>query len=279
MTERLLWEAERSDGAPIHVARHILRAGRVISAHDHAFHEVFWIEAGSGIHQTQEGEHVLAPGHACFIQPEHVHGFAAGPDGFTLVNCSYPSAVAHELQRRHGDLWPWHPNPFPRQRTLSIQVLDRLAAWTIDLTRPALTNLDREAFLLDLARMVAQPAVQTHDLPAWLRDALAAFATPRYLAGGSPALAQLCGVTPEHLNRTLRRLRGQTATVLVQDLRLDWCAQALRLDDRPVADIATSAGFHHQGHFHQRFRARFGTSPRRWRSDAWRMVGGALATR
>ena len=274
MVDRLLWEGERSDGAPIHVARHILRANRIINPHDHAFHEVFWIEAGSGDHLIQGGEEAIAPGHACFIQPEHTHGFIAGAQGLTLVNCSFPTPVAQELKHRHGDLWPWQLSPTPRLRLLSIQVLDRLATWTVDLTRPALTTLDREAFLVDLAWLVAQPEVRTHDVPAWLREALATFSTPRHLAGGSPALARLCGVTPEHLNRTLRRIRGVTATMLVQDLRLDWCAQALRLDDRPVAELATSAGFLHQGHFHQRFRARFGTSPRRWRSDAWRMVGG-----
>ena len=55
---------------------------------------------------------------------------------------------------------------------------------------------------------------------------------------------------------------------MVADLRLDHAAAALRMSDRAIAAIADEVGLANLGHFYARFRARFGTTPRRYRLGA-----------
>jgi transcriptional regulator GlxA family with amidase domain len=95
------------------------------------------------------------------------------------------------------------------------------------------------------------------------------FADPRWLPGGVPALARLVGRGVDHLNRVVRAGQGRTATELVTAMRLDWAASALRMGDRPIADIAADVGLANLGHFYRCFRARFGATPRRYRLAAW----------
>ena len=86
--------------------------------------------------------------------------------------------------------------------------------------------------------------------PPWLGDALARFAAdPDALAGGVPGLAALAGRSREHVNRVIRDRTGDTATALVNELRLTGAAAELRMTDRPIVRIATDCGIGNLSHF------------------------------
>ncbi len=270
---RLSWSEESPTGAPLRVLRHCLRPHAVIGAHRHEFAEVFWCEAGSGAHQLGDLRLPLEPGVAAFIRPIDCHGIHAGTKGLTLVNVSFRIQPVAALIRRLGTAWPWQDGR-PRSVRLSARARERLAAWCVELSQPQAGRLDLDAFLLDLARLTASREAGRAEPPAWLGDAVEAFRDPAHLPGGTHRLAQLTGRTPSHLNRAIRAWYGRTATALVLDLRLDRAAADLRLGDRSVAEVAAACGIPHLGHFHRRFRARFGTTPRRWRLDAWSAGAG-----
>jgi AraC family cel operon transcriptional repressor len=70
---------------------------------------------------------------------------------------------------------------------------------------------------------------------------------------------------PDHVRRVLRRAVGLTATELVNRMRLDHAAAALRMAEKPVLAIAQEVGMPHAGHFYRCFRARFGLAPAAYR--------------
>lgn len=268
---RIPWATERPEHAPMRVVRHCM-GSHGMGLHRHEFVEVFWCESGSAVHLVNGTESPVGPGDVVCIRADDAHGYRQC-DGFTMVNVSFMAAPVADLARRAGTGWPWQDGPLPLQRNLAPPARERLAAWTSELAQPGTSALACDAFLLDLVRMwdaASGPAELAP--PPWLRDACAAFAAPPHLAGGTPALARLCGKGPEHLNRQVRRWHGCTASELVARLRLDWAARELRLSGRPIAEIAEASGMPHLGHFYRRFQGRFGTTPRRWRLDAWRVV-------
>jgi len=81
-------------------------------------------------------------------------------------------------------------------------------------------------------------------------------------------MAELCGRSVEHLNRTVRQHFDCTTTQLINRLRLDRAARLLRLTNTPIAAVALDCGFDNLGYFYRRFGERFNQTPRAFRQKA-----------
>jgi AraC family transcriptional regulator len=85
---------------------------------------------------------------------------------------------------------------------------------------------------------------------------------------GLSELASEVGVNAAHLARVFRARYGTSVGEYGRRLRLDWAAGEIARDDRPIAEIATEAGFADQSHFTRLFRRHVGTTPARFREEA-----------
>lgn len=266
------WDRTVGAGVPCQIVRRRYTAGRGWRLHRHDFSEVFWIEAGDGIHRIGGHEHRLVPGAIVFMRPDDAHTCIAGM-GMAAVNCSFPTAAVAGLARRLGSRWPWRPGPLPLIAALPPPAMRRLTALVDDLPQARPDDLDRDALLIELTRLLVRPpgGGEAAGLPGWLQSAVEAFTDPGNLPGGTARLAALAGRSPEHLARTVRAAQGRTATDLVNALRLRWAAAALREDDRPVAEIAATCGLPHLTHFYRLFRQAYATTPHGWRQAGWQV--------
>jgi AraC-like DNA-binding protein len=86
----------------------------------------------------------------------------------------------------------------------------------------------------------------------------------------SPQLvAASCGISVRTLHLRFTKL-GQTFGNWLLANRLSACSKALKdplQQTRSISEIAYSCGFNDLSHFNKTFRARFGMSPREWRSE------------
>ncbi len=264
---RYAWNGSR----PLYIVRgHVAPRDVWFEPHCHEYCEVFWCEAGSGVHIVDGEPRPITAGDIVFLRPNDVHsGRSDARQGMTIVNASFSPASARAVQRRYPADWPWRPGPVLHAH-VSPRRMERLHAWAIDLSMPNLRQVDLECFLLDLVRLVARPLESDVDtgLPAWLRGAVEVFCDPRHLPGGTTRLAELAGRTPEHINRVVRSAQGRTTTELVNVVRMAWAASMLRISDQAIGDIAAICGLPHLGHFYATFKATFGVTPRRYRIDA-----------
>lgn len=243
------------------------------SLHCHEYAEVFWCESGSAIHHVNDHDILLQAGDVVCIRPDDIHAATPKPEGFTIINLTFQLDSVVGLAQRHADIWPWRAGPLPLHVHVSPRRMERLHAWTADLATRQATALDLETFLLDLMRTLAEGGGEADPMPIWLRNALEEFLRdPRHLAGGTLALARLAGRDPAHVNRVLQRSIGRTATELLTDVRLDRAAAELRMSDLSVAVIAEQIGLANLSHFYQRFQARFGVTPARYRAAAQQSV-------
>lgn len=78
-------------------------------------------------------------------------------------------------------------------------------------------------------------------------------------------IAGLVGLGPRQLQRLFDGELGTSAMAFYRNMRLDAAANLLRDTPAPLAEIAQATGFHNPSHFAARFRARFDTTPARYR--------------
>ncbi|HTS62735.1 MAG TPA: AraC family transcriptional regulator [Candidatus Acidoferrales bacterium] len=83
-------------------------------------------------------------------------------------------------------------------------------------------------------------------------------------------LEELAGIacfSPFHFHRVFRALTGEGVHEYVRRLRLERAAQRLKIEERPVTEIAFEAGYESHEAFTRAFHAMFGMSPSEFRAS------------
>jgi AraC family transcriptional regulator len=91
----------------------------------------------------------------------------------------------------------------------------------------------------------------------------ACFSTPVTLT----TLADIAGLSPNHLLRTFKQLFGQSPYQYLTSQRLHHAQHLLRTTHQPVSEICCAIGFESLGSFSWLFRQRFGCSPKAYRQQ------------
>lgn len=237
--------------------------------HTHAdFAELTWIEDGALQHLVNGDRQRWEKGDVIFIRPGDVHRVRPVADApFTQVSVSFPSDTLAALEGRYFDQgeWAWSDGGLPRIFRLDAVQLDRLHELASLLVAGAPTRLRLERFLLELLCDLIAPPLRS-PLPDWLTEALKRLADePGALSRGVNGLADLASRSREHVNRVIRESTGQTATELINELRLARAAAQLRMTDRPVARVAGDCGVPNLSHFYRLFKGRYRLTPRQYR--------------
>lgn len=249
------------------------------SIHTHAFHEIFWVEDGEGLHVINGESRRLYTGLLILVRREDVHGFsAARKDGFLrFANFPFACELWTRLCRkipeirggfRHSDhLWFEEKDHRKREFSLDAAQLERLRAMSYDLETGARDALSAEAFLLGVISLLMNADRPRDALPDWLARACKLIQKPAHFIGGTAELSRLAGRSPEHVAREIKRLLKKTPTDVVNEARLTHAAHELCTTSREIIDIAADCGLENLGHFYKIFRRRFGVTPHRYRKQ------------
>lgn len=270
-----------------HVARCEL-GRRSVSAHDHTYFELFWVEEGQGTHRFRRRRYRLQPGQLWFIRPEDHHQVMADPRlGLTAVNVALEPRHVRQLQRRYAPdtFWPWSGARRVHQMSPDqVAQLQRLAE--------ELATMDQRPSVLDgvvlrilrllntgsgtaAAAVPRSPAGQLTERvppPKWLAEALEAFAAGESLEGGPGEFALLAHRTPEHVNRTMHAVFGCDTTTKLNTVRMDRAGVLLRMNTDTIIDVCQKCGFASLSHFYTCFKTYYGATPRGYRLRATRAI-------
>ena len=133
-----------------------------------------------------------------------------------------------------------------------------------------------EGFALEILAATAREATIERGVgraPRWLASAEEYLRSRIGDSVGLSELADAVGVNAAHLARVFRARYGLSVGEYGRRLRLDWAAAEIARDGRPIAEIASEAGFADQSHFTRLFRRHVGTTPARFREEARRVPG------
>lgn len=257
------------------------------SIHTHAFHEVFWVEEGEGVHVINGETRRLVPGLLVLIRREDRHGFSAAREGegefVRFANFAFACELWERLRRRYftekaqgageggssDKMWFGEPDHRKREFTLNAAQLERLRAMAHDLEAGARDVLSAEAFLTGVMALLVNAQHSRESLPEWLATACKRIQAPEHFRGGTAELARLAGRSPEHVAREVQRLLKKTPTDIINEARLAYAAHELNTTSREIIDIAADCGLENLGHFYKIFRRRFGVTPHRYRKHAY----------
>lgn len=276
MADKLLFKDIIGSAQCYHVARTVYGVGSSHRAHRHDFAEVFWIEAGEGVHHINGHRQKLGCGDLLLIRPEDCHALAAPSSAMTLVNIAFPRQVLRDLKKRYAggvEVWPWDKAKMPPRFSVSAHI-DQLTQWVGALGTCPNRVLELDWFLINLLHLLlpTAPAATPPGQPEWLHRTLTEFRNPAHLPGGVATFIDMTGLSPEHVNRTIRRCLGLTTTDLVNRLRMEYAAAQLRMTNLPIARIALDCGLENLGYFYRLFQTHFQTTPRQFRIRELRTI-------
>lgn len=253
---------------------HLVRARlKGTAPHGHDFPELFWIEKGRVIHRVNGREFPLTDGDLVFIRKTDCHALRSLPrSDFVIANIAFPHETLEFLRSRYfsGERrWFWKTGPEPDLIHLDHDRLARMTRWVARLAGGGRSRLDLEIFLMELFRDLAeaQSPREPADGPEWLIKALHAITDPTILTGGTAALARRAGRTPQHLNASLKKWRGITATDAINEARMEVAARELRTSTKKIIEICFDCGLQNLAHFYKLFQKKHGTTPRLYRAQ------------
>jgi len=258
-----MWKRLAPRGEAFHFSRQDVPL-RPDSRHGHDFVEFFWVSAGRGVEHLLDEARPLAAGDYALVAAADRHALASS-GGMMLSNLAFPSSAWAALSGRYRPALPdyFGGSSASRRGRLTLDQVQQLDAAVRGLPtgpRDART-LDRVLLTLDDV-LQQEPAARV--APAWLQQALAE--PDRWRSEGVAGLVKVCGYSREHVARCCRDYLGRSPTQCVNEARLVHAAELLTRGQRSVTEVGYDAGFGNLGHFHQRFKQRFGLTPRQFKA-------------
>ena len=270
---RFLWSKLVQKGESFHIVRAALDGKNAAPTHKQDFPEVFWIELGQALHTVNGKQSLLNTGDIVFVRSTDSHSLAATPQqGFVLVNIAFPQSTLDFIKARYfpsETRWFWRKGPLPETTRLSPSRLEWLGYWVGRLDASRRDQCDIDIFLLELFRELRndQKSQNLKRGPDWLVRGLSQLKNPGIFTGGTEALARSCGRTSQHVNASLQRFHGITATEAVNTARMEFASKELRTGTKKILEICLDCGFENLSHFYRIFKAATGTTPRAYREN------------
>ena len=226
-----------------HIARLTLTSKTPEGIHDSDFHEIFWVESGSGTHWINGVSYPLEVGDIVFVRPDDFHSVHAA------------------AQDRHYRL-----EGFDLHRLASVSSLFEL---------PQKGDAELQLLLLLVGRMIerSQNPAERSGIPDWFDSALSKLRDPDVLRMGTPELIRLAGRGADHVARVCRKHLGKTPTEVVNELRLERAAQRLAQTAVPIDAIAEECGMPNLSYFYKKFSQQHGMTPGAYRKSALKILG------
>ena len=257
--------------AAFHAARARKTLADPVPWHGHDFAEIFWIDAGHGLHAINGASFPLPPGSVVLIRPTDRHGLrAAGPGELRLTNIAFPRETLDFLRRRYFSRKRWafsDGSKYPLSRVVEPSRLRRFNRWADELSGSPREKIHLERFLLNVLSELDVNPSQTapDDAPDWLARACEAMQYPLHFSKGAAEFLRLCGRSREHASRTAHQHLGMSPTDYVNAIRMGYAQRQLEMGNEGILEIALDCGIGNLSHFYGLFRARTGTTPRKYR--------------
>jgi AraC family transcriptional regulator len=238
-------------------------ARSTMAPHHHEEHSFVVVPDGVYLERIQGSEVELSAGYMLFRPAFATHSQRFGPGGTRALVINPGPALLEHL----------------RNRGLSLETARCVEAPAISqLTYRAMAEIQRddtfaalavEGVLLELIATFARrerresPAA----LPCWLRTARDFVREHADENQSMEAIAAITGRHPAHLAKEFRRYFGMTIGGYRRQIRLHRAEGMLLRKNIDLAEIALVCGFANQAHFCRSFKAAFGVTPSRFRSQ------------
>lgn len=196
---------------------------------------------------------------------------------FELLNLAISAEVVESVFEYLGDDFPkekYLNSSAPLMVTLSVTEREKFFYRLNELNQGedlSLVRLKLKTLIVDTFTnyfMNYTPSVS--DVPLWLEMTYEKMKNPKNFIAGMKRMYELSGKSREHLCRSLKKYYNTTPSDLVNELRLEYCANLLINSNLSVTDICYNCGYENLSWFYKLFHEKFGVTP-----SKYRMIKGA----
>ena len=254
--------------------RHVKCETERFRPHFHDYFEIFLTLKGSADHVVNGSSFPVSRGYLIFVRDSDVHDYLSRSEGFELINLAFTRETLNALSEYLGDGMDFGAllnAKYPPSVRLTEKETDRLH---MKLTELNAVNFDDKQKLKLRMRALLVSVFTGYfcdlrpldsKIPLWLENSYEKMKLPKNFIVGKDRFFELCGRTREHCTRSLVKHYGVTPSAYVNELRLCYAANLLRLSNLSVADICYESGFGNLSWFYSEFEKKFGLSPKIYR--------------
>lgn len=257
-------------------------------AHEHAYHEVVFVESGTAEHLSAEGKRRLVVGDLLVIKPRIWHRYI-NTQGFGIINCLFDRRIlihqkvflslangAFELFQKPvsqpASTPPTflHATPTQQERLLSIlntmirERQEKQLDWQGALVGSLLS------LIVTISRIHhgvnQEAACSLGEQKRDLANAMMLYLEEHFRDGVSlEELSRRFHASPSHLSRVFTQRLGMGIVDYVNRLRIEAACDLLKSTDLPATRIASEVGYDEVPYFFRRFKREMGKSPLEYR--------------
>lgn len=245
--------------------------------HRHKYYEIFLTLDDNIVHVINGTRHKLKTGTLVFIRPDDSHTFERGETPFRFVNLTFDVETAQLLfdylsdgfgciRLTECDMPPEIILTETEREKLLKKLLSLNAIEWSDTTK---LKMHMRIILFDVFVKYFSRFEDDDEkkIPKWLDDALSEMHNVKNFIEGMPKMTELCGRTPEHISRTMKKYLSVTPTEYINDLRMNYAVNRLINSNSSVTEICYECGFMNISWFYSCFKKKYGMSPKEFRKN------------
>lgn len=239
--------------------------------HYHDYFEIFLVTSGDIKHIVNGGEQNLKTGDLVFIRPNDIHDYEC--ENARFINL----ALSHDTVDK---LFAYFEESYPSRKLISAAMPPH-----VSLSEAEYKNLVFQFENLNTVHDDAEMKMKTRLLlaeiftkyfirsasgddtaiPKWLKNTCMLMNNKKNFSVGIPQMIKLSGKSREHLSRSIKKYYGVTISDYINNLRLNYIANALKTSDIPIIDLCFECGFENLSWFYSLFKEKYGVTPSKYR--------------
>ncbi len=243
--------------------------------HCHEYYEIFLTLDDDIIHIVNSVRQRLKRGTLVFIRPADTHKFEYSDKEFHFVNLTFDKKTAELLFEYLSEGYEYErltKCQLPPQVILEKKECEKLfkklmslngIEWDDDVK----LKMNMRIILFDVfvKYFARQNRNQDAYVPKWLSEALEDMNRIENFSEGMERLTSICGKTPEHISRTMKKHMDITPTQYINDLRINYAANRIINSGNSITEICFECGFMNLSWFYTCFKEKYGVSPKEFR--------------
>ena len=243
--------------------------------HFHDYYEFFMVKKGDAHHIVNDQYQILTEGNLLFIRDFDYHDYKRADNKyFEFLNLAVSGEVMQSVFDYLGDDFPrdkFLNSPMPPMVTLPVMEREKFFYALNELNQGNDVNTVRlklKTLLVNVfTNYFLNYSAVNNNVPLWLEMTYEKMKNPKNFIAGTERMYEISGKSREHLCRCLKEHYNTTPSVLVNDLRLEYCANLLLNSNLSVTDICYSCGYDNLSWFYKVFCQKFGVTPSKYRKS------------
>lgn len=256
---------------------HVIRFGDDIY-HDHSFYEIIYVLNGQIPHYINQIEMNLRAGDMLFIRPTDSHIFVRNGNNNSahrdiIISMRFFKMICDFLDSSFYETY--NNEALPYKINLPLEQIEIFEAkiskyYQISSNNISAKQLAAKFLLVDLLSYYKNFNfdVEKTSYPEWLNQLIQKMHMSQYYKDGLPTILSFFDYNQSYICHTFKKYFNITMTDYLNDLRLIYAANQLKLTNNTILFISIESGFSSISYFSKLFKKKFHCSPKIFRKTA-----------